>query len=56
MIYWDVNNGLARRSWARNPRARYSIERAIASEPRLQVTLPYETSDDVIAKALYKNK
>jgi len=54
MIYWDVNNGLARRSWARNPGARYTIERAMESEPNLRVTLPYDADDSLIERALSK--
>ena len=40
MISWDVNNGIARRSWARNPAARFAISRAMDSDNKLQVTLP----------------
>ncbi len=40
MLHWDVNNGIARRSWARNPEAIFAIKRAMASEPKLKVTLP----------------
>ncbi len=40
MLFWDVNNGIARRSWARNPNAVFAIKRAMAEEPRLTVTLP----------------
>ena len=40
MLHWDVNNGVARRSWARNEPARFAIERAMQNEPRLKVTLP----------------
>ena len=55
MIYWDVNNGLARRSWARNPKARNTIERAMETEPLLQVTLPYEADDALMERALQQN-
>lgn len=41
MLYWDVNNGIARRSWARNAGARFAIERAMEKNPQLQVTLPH---------------
>ena len=41
MLHWDVNNGIARRSWARNNEARFAIERAMQQEPRLKVTLPH---------------
>lgn len=40
MLHWDVNNGIARRSWARNEPAIFAIKRAMEDEPRLQVTLP----------------
>ncbi len=40
MLHWDVNNGIARRSWARNKGAIFAIKRAMEKEPRLTVTLP----------------
>jgi len=40
MLYWDVHNGIARRSWARNPGAREALERAMREEPLLKVTVP----------------
>ena len=40
MLFWDVNNGIARRSWARNKEALFAIKRAMASEKKLKVTLP----------------
>lgn len=40
MLYWDVNNGIARRSWARNPEAVFAIKRAMKNNKKLQVTLP----------------
>lgn len=40
MLYWDVNNGIARRSWARNEEAMFAIKRAMETEPNLKVTLP----------------
>lgn len=40
MLFWDVNNGIARRSWARNPGAITAIKHAIAEEPLLEVTIP----------------
>src|SRR5690606_34612825 len=40
MLFWDVNNGIARRSWARNEEAMFAIKRAMETEPRLQVTIP----------------
>ncbi len=40
MLFWDVNNGIARRSWARNDEAIFAIKRAMNSNKELQVTLP----------------
>lgn len=40
MLYWDVNNGISRRSWARNEGAIAAIKRAMNTEPNLKVTLP----------------
>ena len=48
MLYWDVNNGIARRSWARNPEAVFAIQRAMQSEPLLKVTLPNKADDKII--------
>lgn len=50
MLHWDVNNGIARRSWARNEGAILAIKRAMEQEPRLKVTLPNFVDDDVINK------
>ncbi|MBN3036352.1 MAG: urocanate hydratase [Bacteroidales bacterium] len=48
MLYWDVNNGIARRSWARNPGALFAVRRAMEAEPLLQVTIPNLADDHVI--------
>ena len=40
MLHWDVNNGIARRNWARNEGATYAIKRAMEMEPNLKVTIP----------------
>jgi urocanate hydratase len=48
MLYWDVNNGIARRSWARNPEAIYAIKRAMQTEPLLKITLPNIADDKLI--------
>jgi len=48
MLFWDVNNGIARRSWARNKEAMFAIQRAMQAEPRLKVTLPNVAGDDVV--------
>ena len=52
MLFWDVNNGIARRSWARNAGARFAIEREMARTPGLQVTLPHEADETLIRKSL----
>ena len=48
MLFWDVNNGIARRSWARNPEAIFAIKRAMEQEPRLKVTLPNIVNEDLL--------
>ena len=48
MLFWDVNNGIARRSWARNDEAIFAIKRAMEAEPNLKVTLPNLADDDLI--------
>ena len=52
MLFWDVNNGIARRSWARNSGARFAIEREMARTPGLQVTLPNEADESLIRNSL----
>ncbi len=51
MLHWDVNNGIARRSWARNDEAIFAIKRAMQDEPLLRVTLPNKVDDSVIDAA-----
>jgi len=48
MLFYDVNNGIARRSWARNEEARFAIEREMKRTPQLKVTLPNLVEDDLI--------
>ena len=48
MLHWDVNNGIARRSWARNEPAMFAIRRAMEVEPRLKVTMPNFAEDSLI--------
>ncbi|HSW68120.1 MAG TPA: urocanate hydratase [Bacteroidales bacterium] len=48
LLFWDVNNGIARRSWARNPEAIFAIRRAMTEEPRLRITLPQQADDALI--------
>ncbi len=45
MLFWDVNNGISRRSWARNEGAVFAIKRAMENNPQLQVTLPNYVDD-----------
>lgn len=52
MLHWDVNNGIARRNWARNEGAVFAIKRAMEQEPRLKVTIP-EMVDDALLKNLF---
>ena len=49
MLFWDVNNGIARRSWARNDAARFAIERQMARTPELRVTLPNMADEELIS-------
>ncbi len=48
MLHWDVNNGIARRSWARNEGAIHAIEREMERTPLLKVTLPNLVDDDLL--------
>ncbi len=48
MLHWDVNNGIARRSWARNEGAIFAIKRAMEVEPKLKVTIPELVEDTII--------
>ena len=52
MLLWDVNNGIARRAWARNPNAVWSIEQEMKRTPQLKVTLPNEADDTLIDGAI----
>ncbi len=52
MLNWDVNNGIARRSWARNKGAMSTLEREMKRTPELKVTVPFLADDDVVNKAL----
>ena len=51
MLLWDVNNGIARRSWARNKGAVAAIKREMERTPGLKVTIPEIASDEVVEKA-----
>ena len=52
MLFWDVNNGIARRSWARNEGARFAIEREMSRTPGLHVTLPNIADEELIKSVL----
>ena len=52
MLFWDVNNGIARRSWARNEGSRHAIEREMARTPGLKVTIPNIADEDLINKTI----
>ncbi len=52
MLHWDVNNGIARRSWAQNSPARFAVERAMKENPELKVTLPNE-ADEKLLESLF---
>ncbi len=54
MLSWDVNNGIARRSWARNPHAIYTAREAMKSDDQLQITLPELADTSAIQSALKK--
>jgi urocanate hydratase len=47
MLFWDVNNGIARRSWARNEGAEFAIKRAMKAEKKLKVTIPNHVDDSL---------
>ncbi|TAF62183.1 MAG: urocanate hydratase, partial [Flavobacterium sp.] len=49
MLFWDVNNGISRRSWARNEGAIFAIKRAMEVEPLLKVTLPNAVEDNLLS-------
>ena len=52
MLHWDVNNGISRRSWARNEGAIFAIKRAMEREPLLKVTIP-ELVDGSVLDGLF---
>ena len=53
MLHWDVNNGIARRSWARNEGAIFAIKREMERTPLLKVTLPNIADDDLVESCFY---
>lgn len=52
MLFYDVNNGISRRSWARNEEAMFAIKRAMERDGRLKVTLPHLVDNDLLKKLL----
>ena len=48
MLHWDVNNGIARRSWARNKGAMFAIKREMERTPELKVTMPYLVDESLL--------
>jgi len=48
MLFYDVNNGIARRSWARNKEALFAIKREMERSPNLKVTLPNLVENDIL--------
>ncbi len=50
MLFWDVNNGIARRSWARNEEALFAIKREMQRRPDLKVTLPNLVDDTLLSR------
>jgi urocanate hydratase len=52
MLYWDVNNGITRRSWARNKGAMFATRRAMEQNPNLRVTFP-NLADDELVNSLF---
>jgi urocanate hydratase len=52
MLFWDVNNGIARRAWASNPGAEFAIRRAMESEARLRVTMPRHADAELVRDSL----
>ena len=55
MLFWDVNNGISRRAWARNPHAISTLQRTMAQHPDLQVTMP-NLADEEMVRAVVSGK
>ncbi len=56
MLFWDVNNGIARRSWARNPEAITTAARTMEQYPDLHITMPNIVDDEIIASVIKNNQ
>lgn len=52
MLHWDVNNGIARRSWARNDGALFTLKREMERTPGMKITIPYLADDEVVDQAV----
>ncbi|PXF24124.1 MAG: urocanate hydratase [Methanobacteriota archaeon] len=51
MLAWDVNNGIARRAWARNEGAEFTARRAMGEDPEVCITLPHHADDELVERA-----
>ena len=52
MLHWDVNNGVARRAWARNSGAEFAARRAMKSDTRLRVTMPVHADEELLERSI----
>jgi urocanate hydratase len=52
MLFYDVNNGIARRAWARNAEALVAIQREMERYPSMKITMPHIADDDLLSAAL----
>ena len=52
MLFWDVNNGISRRSWARNQGAMFAAKRAMESTPDLKITFPHLADDGLLKETI----
>jgi urocanate hydratase len=52
MLFWDVNNGIARRAWARNPHALSTLKRAMVAHPEMRVTVPFLADEALVEGVL----
>ena len=56
MLHWDVNNGIARRSWARNDEAMFAIRREMEKRPDMKVTIPSIADEELINKVVEEKR
>jgi len=52
MLFWDVNNGIARRSWAQNSSAKFAASLAMKANQKLKITMPNSTNEQMIDSLL----